>query len=48
MDDIVTDAKISIRKIANIENSRIAKCKQRTKDLTKEEEEKVSVEKEKA
>ena len=48
MDDIVTDAKISIRKIGDIENEVLNECKQSNKDAAKEEEKKVSDEKEQA
>ena len=48
MDYIVTDAKISIRKIADLENEVLTDCKQTVKDSAKEEEKEVSDEKEKA
>ena len=48
IDDIVTDAKISIRKIADLENEVLSECKLSDKKAAKEEEKKeVSDEKEK-
>ena len=40
MDDIVTDAKISIRKIADLENEVLTECKLSDKNAAKEEENK--------